>query len=355
MKVILLAPTPPPAGGIAGWTVRMMQSELKNGWSVEVVDEKAIGSRQVFGKAGRVNLWEEFKRSRGIWKGLKQALKDPEAKVVHSCIPSTTFAMLREYLCAGITHRRGRKFIMHFRCTVPNTTKGRAGRMMLKALCHRCDMIFSLNEQTSRYLNTLTKTPTRLIPNFIRSEELTENHEIGEKLRNAVYIGGIVKNKGIPDLLTLAEKRPDISFRLVGKGDASFEEEAKKKGLTNVVFTGPKDREGVKEELRRADVFLFMTSFRGEGFSNALCEAMAAGVPCIATDWAANRDMLENKGGVVVPVGGVAEAEKALADMESAETRKTMSEWNIGKVKASYLESVVLGQYVDAYEELSLN
>ena len=49
MKVVLLAPTPPPAGGIAGWTVRMMSAKLKNNWQVVVVDEKVTGDRQVFG------------------------------------------------------------------------------------------------------------------------------------------------------------------------------------------------------------------------------------------------------------------------------------------------------------------
>ena len=40
MKVVLLAQTPPPHGGIAGWTERMLKARLKNGWEVVVVDEK---------------------------------------------------------------------------------------------------------------------------------------------------------------------------------------------------------------------------------------------------------------------------------------------------------------------------
>lgn len=47
-KVVLLAPTPPPAGGIAGWTMRMLEANLKNGWKVEVVDEKLIGNTGIF-------------------------------------------------------------------------------------------------------------------------------------------------------------------------------------------------------------------------------------------------------------------------------------------------------------------
>lgn len=38
-KVVLLAPTPPPIGGIAAWTVRMMNATLPDDWKVEVVDE----------------------------------------------------------------------------------------------------------------------------------------------------------------------------------------------------------------------------------------------------------------------------------------------------------------------------
>ena len=137
MKAVLLAPTPPPAGGIAGWTVRMLEAKLKNGWKLAVVDEKAIGNRQVFGKAGKRNLLVELKRCHLIWSGLRKELKDSEAKVVHSCIPSVTLAMIREYMCAVITKNRGRKFIIHFRCTVPNTTQGKIGHYVLKKLCNQ--------------------------------------------------------------------------------------------------------------------------------------------------------------------------------------------------------------------------
>ena len=43
---------------------------------------------------------------------------------------------------------------------------------------------------------------------------------------------------------------------------------------------------------------------------------------CIATDWAANKDMIGTEGGTVVAVKDVATAEKALNAMMSAETRK---------------------------------
>jgi len=352
MKVILLAPTPPPAGGIAGWTERMMNVELKNGWKVSVVDEKVTGSRQVFGEKSKRNIFSEIKRCFNIWKNLKKELKDPEATVVHSCIPSMTLSMIREYICAKITKRRKRKFIIHFRCTVPNTTKGRLGRLMLKKLCKRSDLILSLNDQTSEYLSRITKTPIKLIPNFVSNAELVDRKEINAEIKRVLYVGGVVETKGAFDMIEVAKRYPEIEFRMVGKAAGEVEEYVQANKITNVTLTGPKKRDEVRDELENADVFMFMTYFRGEGFSNALAEAMAAGLPCVVTDWAANKDMIGTSGGVVVAVKDVDAAVKAINDMQSQDVRKAQSENNLLKVKNEYVESVVIDQYVDAYESL---
>lgn len=352
MKAVLLAPTPPPAGGIAGWTNRMIHAVLKDGWEVVVVDEKVCGSRQVFGQKGKKRFRDEIKRCFRIWRDLKVELNDPEVRIVHSCIPSLTPSMLREFVCALITHLSGRKFITHFRCTVPNTTRGRIGFFVLKMLCRKSDLIISLNEQSSLFLRSITDTPIRLIPNFISESELVESKPIRENLRVILYVGGIVKDKGILDCLSVAKMFPDICFRFVGDGNAEFESRAKHDGLKNVIFVGGKDRNGVREELANADVFLFLSFFRGEGFSNALCEAMAAGMPCVVTDWAANADMIGNTGGIVIPVHDVSAAVDAISAMKMKEVREQFSINNIQKVKNEYVESVVLDQYVNAYQSI---
>ena len=349
-KVILLAPTPPPAGGIAGWTVRMMNAQLKNGWGVVIVDEKVSGERQVFGDKSKKNIFSEIKRCFRIWKDLVKALDDPEVLVVHSCIPSLTLSMLREYVCACITKLRKRKFIIHYRCTVPNSTKGRIGRFVLKLLCNKSDLIMTLNTQTNEYLEKITKTRMELIPNFISQSEIVETREIREEVKTVLYVGGVVEDKGAYDVLELARRFPNIEFRLVGKAETAIEAFARQSSINNAIFTGPKDSVGVKEELKNADVFLFMTYFYGEGFSNALAEAMASGLPCIVTDWAANKDMVGTDGGVVVNVKDVDAAQKALEEMMSADIRRAQSVANISKVKSKYVDSVVLNQYVDVYE-----
>lgn len=348
-KAILLAPTPPPAGGIAGWTVRMMNAQLKNGWQIEVVDEKVMGGRQVFGDKSNRNLFTEIKRCFRIWRDLKKALNDPDALVVHSCIPSMTFSMMREYICACITKSKKRKFIIHFRCTVPNTTKSALGRFMLKRLCNKSDLIITLNTQTSEYLEKITDTPMKLIPNFISENELVKSHVIRENIEKVLCVGGVVESKGAYEVLELAQRFPEIEFRLVGSADSKVIEYAKNYSIGNITFVGILNNVGVRSELADADVFLHLTYYFGEGFSNALLEAMAAGLPCIVTDWASNREMI-GSGGIVVSVNDADAAAKALESMKSPETRRKQSETNIHKVKKKYLDSVVPNQYVDMYE-----
>ena len=352
MKVVLLAPTPPPIGGISGWTVRMMQSNLKNGWHVSVVDERVIGKRQVFGNKSRRNLFLEIVRCHRIWKGLKKELKDPNAKVVHSCIPSNTLSMLREYVCASITKRRKRKFIIHFRCTVPNTTKGRLGRFILKKLCNKSDLIISLNRQTTSYLSTLTKTPIRLIPNFVSADELESSNDIRDHITRAVYVGGVIESKGAHDIVRLAKRLPHIEFRMIGRADDSVERLIEEESVKNVRLLGVMDKQDVREELKAADVFLFLSFYIGEGFSNSLAEAMAAGLPCIVTDWAANADMIGDTGGEVISVGDVDSAFDAMCKMDNSDLRLSQSVTNIKKVEREYVDSVILDEYVNAYESV---
>ena len=348
MKVILLAPTPPPAGGIAGWTKRMMQAKLKNGWQVVVVDERVIGGREVFGSKSKKKLHVEIVRCLRIWWDLWKALSDEEATVVHSCIPSATLSMLREYVCALITKLHRRKFIIHFRCTVPNTTKGKFGNWMLRRMCNISDLVMVLNGQTVDYIQPITKTPIVLIPNFIDATELSDQREINPELKNIVYVGGVIAEKGCLEIIEAAKAHPGITFRLVGQPDEEIVAAAQ--NVSNVFLVGATDRQGVQQELARADAFVFLSYFSGEGFSNALAEAMAAGLPCVVTDWAANADMIEDQGGVVIPVRSAEKAIKAIETIKPQAVRQKMSLFNVDKVNTSYSAAKVLDMYVEAYE-----
>lgn len=348
MKVCLLAPTPPPYGGIAGWTKRMLAAKLDNEWEVCVVDTKVIGKRTVFGSASKIRIVSEIKRCFIIWRNLIKTLKDNDVVVVQTCIPAGTRSMLREIVSALIVKIHGRKFITHFRCTIPNMVQGGISKLLFEILCRMSDMMFVLNTPSAEFIKKcLPKADYRMIPNFIETGALYKNRLFRERIERVVYVGGVIPEKGCDYIAKIAAACPEITFILVGKIGMD-----KNVFPQNVTLLGELEKEKVQMELKSADLFLFLSRFQGEGFSNALAEAMASSMPCIVTDWAANADMIEDKGGVVVKDDPYAETISALHMMQDSAVRKEMGYWCCNKVESQYLDTTITKQYVDAYEAL---
>ena len=352
-KVVLLAPTPPPASGIASWTVRILKCGLGEKWTPIVVDEKAIGNRGVF-KGSKRNLLDEYKRTKKIWHDLRVSLKDEEVQIVQSCIAPSTLGMIREYVCMRISKRAGKKYIVHYRSTLPNYISNGINRIVFEKLSKEADMVFVLNGPSAKMIESVVGSKYKLIPNFIENCAIRSNERvIKNKITTATYIGGVTTTKGCDIIISAAAQMPDITFRLVGEVSDTINKECLP---SNVVLTGPKNHDGVTEELNNADVFLFLSRFKGEGFSNALIEAMADGLPCIVTDWAANADMvINNECGIVVSEGTVEQLKKALCEIEDATLRRLMSNNCVKRAKNYYSQDQVITQYIEAYEELIKN
>lgn len=84
----------------------------------------------------------------------------------------------------------------------------------------------------------------------------------------------------------------------------------------------------------------------------SLTEAMAAGLPCIATDVGANKDMLEDKGGIIIPAGDGTAIIQALESMSDSTVRQKMSNWNIDKVKNEYTLEKVMYRIYNIYQDV---
>ena len=88
-----------------------------------------------------------------------------------------------------------------------------------------------------------------------------------------------------------------------------------------MVFWGP--RSDVPELLGQMDVFAFSTT-RDEGFGIALIEAMAAGLPVVASDVPACREVLDDgAAGILVPAGDPAPLAQAIGALLSSERAKS--------------------------------
>lgn len=352
MKVAILAPLPPPVGGIASWAVRMKNVSLKNGWKIEVIDEKVIG-RSIHGDQNKKRISLELKRCLSIWSKLWKTLSDEDVRVVHACTAATTTGMLRDIVSAIISHLRRRKYIIHFRCTIPNLMVSKSKMLVFKVLCNISDTVITLNQQSQKYVHENIRTKAVLIPNFVEDDIVSRGsrRQYRGTLQTVLYTGGITEEKGCAEIVEAARQVPDITFRLVGH----IRNEIKQLDIPqNVILTGVQDKSTVQKELDCADAYIFFTHMDSEGFANSLVEAMAAGLPCIVTDWSANADMIEDKGGIVLPIHDVKGMIEAINRLKNNSFLcESYGKWNVSKVERAYCASVVTRQYVDVYEELS--
>ena len=135
-----------------------------------------------------------------------------------------------------------------------------------------------------------------------------------------LYIGRLIGHKGLPVLLdALARVKGTAAERplwVVGDGPerAALEGEAKRRGI-DARFVGMVDRDALPDWWEKAAAIV-LPSTEGEGLPNALLEAMAAGVPPIATALPGVEELVDGVGRVV-PVGdaaGLADALAALAE-----------------------------------------
>jgi glycosyltransferase involved in cell wall biosynthesis len=100
--------------------------------------------------------------------------------------------------------------------------------------------------------------------------------------KKILFVGRLVKTKGLADLITACAGMPfEYTLLVVGDGPDRVEMEklARDTGV-NAIFFG--HRSDVQSFYRAADVFV-LPSF-SESLSYSMLEAMAAGVPCVVSD-----------------------------------------------------------------------
>ena len=140
----------------------------------------------------------------------------------------------------------------------------------------------------SYFLDTLKINTCIIIPNPVLlppkikkiSNKFVDNYSL-------IAMGRFEREKGFDLLLKAFAKLKDIypewTLTILGDGSLRFELESLRDdlGLTNRVYL-PGKTNNPYEFLRQANLFIMSSHY--EGFPNALCEAMACGLPVISTD-----------------------------------------------------------------------
>lgn len=192
--------------------------------------------------------------------------------------------------------------------------------------------------------------------------ELFEELGLDPKIPTLLFVGGMDAAhyfKGIPILLQslylLKQNNVQVQAVLVGGGElrSNYEMQAKSLGLQDMVrFTGRVDDDILPIFYNMADLFVLPSIHQGEAFGMVLLEAMASGVPVLATDLAGVRSVARY-GGQVVPVKNpVALAhsiQEFLADPENIDVWRQKA--RVAAEEIFSWESIIQ-RVVDLYESL---
>ena len=159
-----------------------------------------------------------------------------------------------------------------------------------------------------------------VVNNMVGREFRYVPKERNERKVRYVSTGNLLPVKGFDNLIKAFTQLqlPDESWSLDIIGGGS--EHARLQGMIdqfhlgkNIRLCGRKSREGVIGMLQQSDVYVM--SSRSETFGVAAIEALACGLPVIATDCGGARDFLTEKNGLLCPVNNVSKLADAILRM----------------------------------------
>jgi phosphatidyl-myo-inositol alpha-mannosyltransferase len=201
----------------------------------------------------------------------------------------------------------------------------------------------------------------RVIPNGIEIERY-EGARAGEKTKGRIlFIGRPEPRKGLPALLEafhgLRRRLPGVSLVLAGPTPEevhaliSRERHGAHHGLDGITALGRVSHDVKVREMATAEV-LCAPSNGGESFGIVLVEAMAAGLPVVASDIPGYRAVLaEGSAGVLVPPDDPAALEHALFNvLESSELRHDLALSGMARAERYSWDRLII-QVLEVYEE----
>ena len=202
-----------------------------------------------------------------------------------------------------------------------------------KWLAKRADgYVFQTEDAETWYGDAVNNCKTEIIPNAINQAFIREPYD-GDKRKVIAGTGRLKDQKNFPLLIRafakIADAYPDYTLTIYGQGEK--ENDLKKqvadfKLANRVCFPG--NVQNIAEEMEKNAMFVLSSDF--EGMPNALMEAMALGLPCVATDCPVGgpRYLIQNgENGLLVPVKDADALAKAMRYLLAhAEEMKCMGE-----------------------------
>jgi len=221
------------------------------------------------------------------------------------------------------------------------------------------DIIVSVCKKASLEIlkNGFSKETLVEIPNGVDTNKFSKNtFEKRKKLKNITYIGRLDSYKGVNFLLSgfkkLLSKVDYARLIIIGNGpdDISLKNMAKDLIIQDyVTFKGR--QEDVLGELNNTDIFILPSL--SEGMSNVLLEAMACGLPVVATMVGGNTDLIRDRyNGRLIPPGDPIKLSEALLELiENEDLAQMLGKEARKTIEKNYTMDQIADKYIKLYNQ----
>lgn len=219
---------------------------------------------------------------------------------------------------------------------------------ILKIGIKTADGIVALTEDMKSKLTNFYNKRIDVIPNgidineFFDRTQIISNHFLKKQQNEKIiiYVGSLRSVKGVNYLIDafklVRQKRNDVKLLLIGDGydRKTLECQVNMLKISDyVIFLGLRPHKEIPSHLKMADIFVLPSLY--EGFPNVLLEAMAAGLPIVATNVTGIPEIIKNEtnGFIVNPNSSSEIAEKILFLLENPDHYYRISNNNDKEVK----------------------
>jgi len=223
---------------------------------------------------------------------------------------------------------------------------------------NNADKIIAVSSGLKKAIQKYTTNEVMVIPNLIDTsifqislKEKTYNN----KKTKLIAIGDLIKRKRFDLIIEAiskmsADQKENIELKILGEGSErqTLETLISKHHLSNQVFLlGEKKKEEVAKHLKQSDTFILSSDF--ETFGIVLIEAIACGIPVIATRCQGPEDIVNKNNGILIPLNDANALKSAIEKMQSTLTNYDASEMRT-EIKNKYDKTVIVNKLLQTYE-----
>lgn len=231
-------------------------------------------------------------------------------------------------------------------------------RPIFARLFARLDRLIAVSKAAQDFAHQMFPGTYHIIPNGIDLKRFARRTTLEpDRKLNILFVGRLDKRKGFSHLLEAFIKikpdYPQLQLTVIGPFEAKACHPYQKlaQGATDIEFVGYVSPEQLPGFYHKADIFC-APSIGFESFGIVLLEAMAAGVPVIASNIAGYRSVVtDGQEGILVPPAQPEALAQALRQLlDRPDQRRQMGQW--GQVKAhQYSWELIAHQVLEVYDD----